>query len=104
MTYRELKDARELFELGERATLQKIKTKHRELVKRHHPDQDNEKKDDGMILKINAAYEILKTYCENYQFCFSEAEFLEQLPEERLRRQFGWDPLWGGKKEEDQTD
>ena len=101
MTYRELKNALELFGLGERATHQKIKTRHRDLVKRHHPDHATEKNDDGMILKINAAYEILKSYCENYQFCFSEAEFLEQLPEERLRRQFDWDPLWSGKKEED---
>ena len=101
MTYQELQAALDIFGLGERATLQKIKNRHRELVKQHHPDHDDNKKDDGMILKINAAYEILKTYCENYQFCFSEAEFLEQLPEERIRRQFGWDPLWGGKKGED---
>lgn len=103
MTYQELQAALEIFGLGERATLQKIKDRHRDLVKQHHPDH-NKNNTDGMMFKINAAYEILKSYCENYQFCFTETEFLEQLPEERLRRQFGWDPLWGGKKEEDQTD
>jgi cysteine sulfinate desulfinase/cysteine desulfurase-like protein len=27
-------------------------------------------------------------------YCFSEEEYLEQDPEERLRRQFMGDPLW----------
>jgi hypothetical protein len=49
--------------------------------------------------QINAAYKLLLVYCENYRFSFSEGEFLEQVPEERLRRQFGWDPVWGGAPE-----
>ena len=49
--------------------------------------------------RVNAAHKILLAYCENYRFSFSEAEFLEQVPEERLRRQFGWDPVWGGPPE-----
>jgi hypothetical protein len=55
-----------------------------------------------MIRKINCAYEILTAYCENYRYCFTEDEFLEQVPEERLRRQFGWDPVWSGKGESEQ--
>jgi hypothetical protein len=52
-----------------------------------------------MIRTINTAYEVLRAYCEDYVYCFTEDEFLEQVPEERLRRQFGWDPVWGGQDE-----
>jgi hypothetical protein len=73
MTYQELQDALGLFGLGERATLKQIKARHRVLAKMLHPDRNST--------------------------AFSEAEFLEQRPEERLRRQFGWDPVWSGKPE-----
>jgi DnaJ-class molecular chaperone len=98
MVYQDLKKAIELFGLGERATLEQIKVRHRELVKNHHPDHRDES-DPEIIRKINAAHEILCTYCKRYQYCFTEEEFLEQFPEERLRRQFGWDPAWCGQKE-----
>lgn len=100
MNYQDLKSALELFQLGERATLKQIKTRHRKLVKDHHPDQ-KDNKDTQIIRRINAAFEVLTAYCENYQFCFTEEEFLEQNPEERIRRQFGWDPLWSGSKKDD---
>ena len=38
MTYRELQLALAVFGLEERASLSQIKGRHRELVKRHHPD------------------------------------------------------------------
>ncbi len=99
MNYRDLKTAADLFGIGERATLGQIKDRHREMVKAYHPDQKSDANPE-MIRKINTAYEILKAYCENYRFCFSEEEFLEQVPEERLRRQFGWDSIWSGGPEE----
>lgn len=99
MTYRELKEALKTFGITERATLEQIKQRHRELVKMHHPDQ-SVRTDPEMIRNINDAYEIITTYCAGYRYCFSEEEFLEQNPGERLRRQFGWDPLWSGKPEE----
>ncbi|NJC88008.1 MAG: J domain-containing protein [Desulfuromonas sp.] len=98
MTYRELQNALTLFGLGERATLKQIKTRHRALAKSHHPDRNSDADPDA-IRQLNAAYRVLLAYCENYRFCFSEAEFLEQTPGERLRRQFGWDPVWGGNPE-----
>lgn len=96
MTYRELQATLELFTLGERATLEQIKARHRELVKTHHPDSGG---DGEAMRRVNAAYALLLAYCSAYRYDFSEEEFLEQHPEERLRRQFGWDPLWGGRKE-----
>ena len=39
MTYEKLMSAIRTFGLGERATLDEIKTRYRELAKRHHPDK-----------------------------------------------------------------
>jgi hypothetical protein len=98
MTYRQFREAIDVFGLGDRATLQQIKTRHRELVKTHHPDLSNTENQDA-ICKINVAHKILIDYCNGYRFCFSEEEFLAQTPTERLKRQFGWDPVWGGRSD-----
>ena len=98
MTHAELQEALTRFGLGERATLKQIKARHRQLVKAHHPDH-GAGGDPETIRQVNAAYQVLLAYCENYRFSFGEEEFLEQFPEERLRRQFSWDPVWGGKPE-----
>jgi len=95
MDYRELQQALEVFRLGSRATLAEIKARHRELVKQHHPDTATGAGDDEAIRRINAAYRLLSDYCGNYRYAFDEEEFLEQNPEERMRRQFATDPLWG---------
>ncbi len=47
--------------------------------------------------KNNAAYALLHATVKDYRFSFAEEEFYEQQPEERLRQQFGDDPLWGNK-------
>ena len=95
MTYQELTKSREVFGLGERATLAQIKARHRELAKQFHPDI-RQQDDPTPIRELSAAYQILKDYCENYQFSFSEEEFLVQVPKERIKRQFEGDPLWSG--------
>jgi len=94
MTYADLLEARIVLGMGERATLKEIKTRHRELVKRHHPDAGNTN-DPETIRKVNAAYRVLIDYVTAYRFSFAEDEFYEQNPEERLMRQFMDDPLWG---------
>lgn len=94
MTYAELREALRVFGLGERATLREIRARHRELVKRHHPDAG--RYEDGEdIRRINAARKVLLEYVESYRFSFSEDEFYEQNPEERIRKQFTGDPVWG---------
>jgi len=98
MTYQDFKKAVSIFELGDRANFTQIRDRHRKLVKAHHPDRAKGSNPEA-IREINCAYEILKEYCNGYQFCFSEEEFLEQTPTERLKRQFGWDPVWGGESE-----
>lgn len=95
MNYGELLKAQKMLGLGERASLQEIKERYRELARQHHPDAGGEESE--AMQKINAAYAMLLSYVEDYRFSFAEEEFYEQQPEERLRQQFGDDPLWGNK-------
>lgn len=94
MTYENLLDALRIFGLGSRATLVEIKKRHRYLVKQHHPDTGNAV-DDAAIQQVNSAYCILLDYVADYRFSFTEDEFYEQNPEERLRQQFMDTALWG---------
>jgi len=94
MTYFELQQALRVLGLGERASLKEIKTRHRDLVKRHHPDTGAMVEPDT-IRQINAAYKILMDYVSGYLFSFAENEFYEQNPEARILMQFADDPLWG---------
>lgn len=96
MTYADLKEALLVMDLGERVTLKEIKTRHKELVKRHHPDTGNTDEPE-MIRKVNAAYQVVLDYIAAYRFSFAKEEFFEQNPEERLRQQFADDPVWGRK-------
>lgn len=94
MSYADLQEAIRVLGLGERASLGEIKTRHRELVKRHHPDTGNAE-DSATIREVNAAYRFILDYVNAYRFSFGEDEFYEQNPEERIRHQFADDPLWG---------
>lgn len=96
MTYAELQEGLRVFGLGERATLGEIKARHRELVKRHHPDAGRAG-DPDTIRQVNQAYRVLLEYVSGYRFSFAEEEFYEQNPEARLWRQFADDPLWGNR-------
>jgi hypothetical protein len=96
MTYRELQDALAVFGLSGRASLREIKKRQRELAKSCHPDVAAQG-DPERIRIVNAACAVLLGYAEDFRFSFTEEEFLEQNPEERLRLQFGEDPLWGNK-------
>jgi curved DNA-binding protein CbpA len=98
MTFIELQKSLQILGLRERSTLGEIKTRHRELVKRYHPDSGSD--DDGeKIRAVNAAYRVLLDYIGEYRFSFAEAEFYEQNPEEKVRRQFMESPFWGGQEE-----
>lgn len=87
MTYADLQGALGVLALGERATLRDIKARHRELVKRYHPDAGGMSEPEA-IRNINAAYRIILDYVAEYRFSFTEDEFYEQNPEERVRHQF----------------
>ena len=96
MTYAELQEALLVLGLDQRAALKEIKARHRELVKRHHPDTGNAG-DPETIRKVNAAYRTVSDYVSAYRFSFAEEEFYEQNPEQQMWRQFADVPLWGNK-------
>ncbi len=89
-----------LIELGlsEQATLKRVRERHRQLVRQHHPDHGADP-DNERIRRINAAYKILNEYISEYRFDFSKETFYAQYPEERLKEQFYDVGLWGEKKE-----
>ena len=94
MTFADLQAALEEFDLPSPTTWKKIKARHRELVRRYHPDK-GEHADGDKIRRVNAAYKILNEYVGDYRFDFSREQFLEQYPEERLREQFWSEKPWG---------
>lgn len=94
MTYADLQESLRIFGLRNRCSLKDIKTRHRELVKRYHPDTGNVDGNES-IQRVNAAYRILMEYVTEYRFSFAEEEFYEQNPDERLRQQFMDTALWG---------
>ena len=96
MTYIELQEALRVMGLGDRTTLKEIKSRHKDLVKRYHPDTGNVSNPE-IIRQVNAAYRILHDYTTAYRFSFGEDEFYAQNPEERLSMQFSTDPIWRGR-------
>lgn len=96
MRYADLQEAIRVLGIGDRSSIREIKTRHRELVKRHHPDTGNTAEPEK-IRQVNAAYRVLLDYVSGYRFSFAEDEFYEQNPEERIWMQFADDPLWGRK-------
>lgn len=96
MRYADLQEAIRVLGIGDRSSIREIKSRHRELVKRHHPDTGNTAEPE-MIRQVNAAYRVLLDYVSGYRFSFAEDEFYEQNPEERIWMQFVDDPLWGRK-------
>ena len=97
MNYKDLAAALEEFGLSERATLKKVRDRHRQLVREHHPDHGADP-DNERIRRINAAYRILNEYIGDYHFDFSQETFYSQYPEERLKAQFYDVGLWGEEK------
>ena len=96
MTYEDLQGALLVLGLRDLSTIKEIKARHRELVKRYHPDTGSVD-DPEKIRNVNAAYRILLNYVTEYRFSFAEEEFYRQNPEEQLLRQFDDVPMWGKK-------
>ncbi len=95
--YKEITRAREVFALPERATMQEIQARYRELLREWHPDtsKKGKKKSTEMTGQIVDAYKVIMDYCKNYEFSFSEAEVRYHLSEEDWWfERFGKDPVW----------
>lgn len=94
MTYKELQTAMALLGLPERATLAQIKSRYRTMVKETHPDTGIGGSAEA-FRRLHDAYRTVIEYAAAYKISFSEDDFYEQNPEERLRKQFEHDPIWG---------
>ena len=101
-TAAEIDRARRVLGLGERASIEEIKSAYRCMCKRWHPDAlSGGPGSSRKIKEINAAYRLLLDYCEKYQFSFS-AETVESFdPEKWWYERFGENIRAPGKEEED---
>jgi len=96
--YQELKEAREILGLPEKATRKSIKSAYRSMLAKWHPDKctDNPERCHEMTRKIVAAYKTISDYCAQYHYSFAEEDVRDNLsPEELWHERFGDDPLWG---------
>ena len=98
-----IEQARDLLQLGERATLAEIKRAYRRQSKLHHPDTTRTDDDRGgeRMYRLTAAYELLLRYCTEYRFPLKreegDGEDLDIYdPEDWWQARFGQDPLWSG--------
>lgn len=91
--------AKELLGLGNKATLADIKNAFRKMCKIHHPDMNRAEssKNNEIISQLVQAYEILLTYCNQYQFPLIPDGDEEVEPDDWWMDRFGQDPLWGKK-------
>jgi hypothetical protein len=101
MTHDELKEALYLFGFHENdlLSIKRIKQRHRTLVRKIHPDL-HANVDPERIRKLNEAAKIIMDYLQSYRFSFTAEEFYRQIPEEHMRLQYSWDPIWAGQLEE----
>ena len=99
-----IEQARELLELGDRATLAEIKRAYHHQSKLHHPDTTKIAGGESgeQMYRITAAYELLLRYCNEYRFPLKPEEGQGGLdlhdPEDWWQARFGQDPIWSGKK------
>lgn len=92
--------ARQLFNLGERATTGEIKRAYRQMCKRHHPDIAGEESevDASLMRELIRSYDLLMRYCNQYRIPLVPGESEGIDPEDWWMDRFGRDPLWGQKE------
>ncbi len=82
---KEIREALEVLNLPPLVSIKEIKSRYRLLSKKFHPDIN---KENSKMIEINAAYELLKSYADNFRFTFSEEEIQKQFPESNHARKF----------------
>ncbi|KIM03806.1 MAG: hypothetical protein KN64_11320 [Sulfurovum sp. AS07-7] len=74
----DIKEALNILELPSMITKDDIKKQYRFLVKKTHPDIGG---DAIRLQELNAAYDLLMEYINNYKFSFDESEISKQFPQ-----------------------
>lgn len=93
--FEEITRARIILELPETATMDDIKFNYRRLIAKWHPDRCTE---DETVCRektheIIKAYQVIRHYCQNYQFSFKRQEVEKYIShEEWWLRRFGPEP------------
>lgn len=90
MTLDELEWAKKVLNIEIPATLMQIEKKYKDSIKSFHPDVSGA---DAELSKqkaaeLNRAIGIVRDYCRHYRFDFSEEQFYDQYPEERIRKMY----------------
>lgn len=95
-----LREAVGVLGILEEASLNEIRRKYHDQVKRWHPDVST--MDPGvsheMTIRLKKACDLLVDYCMNHTFSFlleDLARDLEQNPADFWMERFGDDPIWG---------
>ncbi len=99
-TFEEIEWARKILGLGQRATLEEIKSAYRNACKRYHPDHrvsnssSNATEEKGLNLnremqEINRAYSILQEFIKNYRYLLVPDEEENFDPESWWWKKFG---------------
>jgi preprotein translocase subunit Sec63 len=94
-----IQEAAEVLQITERASLNEIRRRYQELMKKWHPDmlQNTGASSHEKTILLNESYRILVEYCMNYQFSFRTEDItqnLEKSPAEYWMERFGDDPIW----------
>ncbi len=63
--------------------MSEITKKYKQKAKKIHSDLGGSNEE---MQKINEAYEIIKSYVQNYKFSFTEEEVSRQFPEEFIKK------------------
>ncbi|BAT71220.1 heat shock protein [Thermosulfidibacter takaii ABI70S6] len=83
---KEVEKALEILQVSRPVSIKELKSIYRERIKNVTPDK---------IKELSQAYKTLINFMENYPFSFTEEEILKAFPEERIKKRFFSDPLWG---------
>ncbi|MGM0509386.1 MAG: DnaJ domain-containing protein [Fusobacteriota bacterium] len=88
-TYDDYLKAIHILDLPMKFNLIELKSKYKNMIKKKHPDKNDNKYAD--LERIKSAYELLKSYIENYKFNFKKNDFkflTEDIFEEKLRNEW----------------
>lgn len=78
MDYEEFQKAVDTLGILTKLDKKGLKKNYLKLSKKFHPDM--EEGSEEKFREINEAYNLLKSYMENYKFSFEKDEFLDQYP------------------------
>ena len=100
LKHNEIVKAAEILNLGETASIEKIKKNYKTLIVKWHPDKCQNKLDrcKEMTQQINHAYEALMKYCFHYEISFRKEDVEKataQNDDSWWFTRFGDDPIWG---------